>query len=137
MERKKDEEKKEKKEKEEIKKLNRALHFAVMKICEQEGTFFFFSTIIRYQRIDFAKNATGRRYGFKPSKEIIFALSKVIRSYIAVFTKDVSSFASHAKRSTILPADVFLAARKSPTLVRHLKKFNELYALKQQKQRSK
>jgi len=42
MERKKDEEKKEKKEKEEIKKLNRALHFAVMKICEQEGTFFFF-----------------------------------------------------------------------------------------------
>ena len=41
MERKKDEEKKEKKEKEEIKKLNRALHFAVMKICEQEGTFFF------------------------------------------------------------------------------------------------
>eukprot|EP00938_MAST-03A_sp_MAST-3A-sp1_P005741 g5741.t1 len=113
MERKKDEEKKEKKE--EIKKLNRALHFAVMKICEQEG----------------------RRYGFKPSKEIIFALSKVIRSYIAVFTKDVSSFASHAKRSTILPADVFLAARKSPTLVRHLKKFNELYALKQQKQRSK
>ena len=41
MERKKDEEKKEKKEKEEIKKLNRALHFAVMKICEQEGTIFF------------------------------------------------------------------------------------------------
>ena len=37
MERKKDEEKK---EKEETKKLNRALHFAVMKICEQEGRFF-------------------------------------------------------------------------------------------------
>ena len=43
MERKKDEEK----EKEETKKLNRALHFAVMKICEQEGRFFFFDKYLK------------------------------------------------------------------------------------------
>jgi hypothetical protein len=50
-----------------------------------------------------------------------------------VFAKDLSAFAIHAKRSTISPADVFLAARKDRNLVKHLKKFKDLYDSKRKR----
>ena len=89
--------------KDEEKKLKRALHYAVVQICQEEGG----------------------KGNFAPSKELMYAISDLSFKYAAeVMASDLEAFAKHAKRSTISPADVILMARKDPNIARRLEAFH-------------
>jgi len=115
---------------EEEMRLKAAFHYAVGKTCEQMGKKL-------TQKNDLLSSNEDGRYGsvlpgpsssvttmttktspeLKFSKKFISALSEVAwRQMTRVYATDLSTFARHAKRTTIGEADVVLIARHNPDL---------------------
>lgn len=74
--------------------LKRAIHYAVVKICEAEG----------------------KRSEFKVSKYAMATIAHITQKYVSILGSDLKKFALHARRKTVNDADVLLATRNNASL---------------------
>nr|XP_046239419.1 centromere protein S [Scatophagus argus] len=75
-------------------RLKAAIHYTVGRICQQMG----------------------EDHHREFSRQVIAAIAETTVRQCDIFAKDLEAFARHAKRSTVSPEDVKLAARRSTAL---------------------
>ena len=56
-----------------------------------------------------------------PDKDVIIGVAELTRKYLETLSDDLDAFSEHAKRKTWNAADVILAHRRNPAMVRKLK----------------
>ncbi|XP_056130934.1 centromere protein S [Lampris incognitus] len=77
----------------------------------------------------------GAEYGTDLSRHVVAAIAEVTFRQCDTFAKDTEAFARHAKRSTVMPEDVRLVARRSTALSNFIQK--KIEELNQEQRNSK